>query len=111
QLRFYKRSGATTITPRTMRLWSNAGTLITSQVLTGETSFGWQTVTLTIPVTVSTGTNYTVSYTNSGTTTIGTMSQDPVNTGQGINFQTCLFNNTVGSFPTTVSPYSYFIDL
>ncbi|MFK0332010.1 DUF4082 domain-containing protein [Rhizobium sp. NPDC090275] len=47
-------------------LWSSTGTLIASAVFTNETASGWQTVTLSAPITITAGTTYVASYHSNG---------------------------------------------
>jgi hypothetical protein len=59
-LRFYKGSGNTGT--HVGHLWTSAGTLLASATFNNETASGWQQVTLAVPVAVSAGTTYVVSY-------------------------------------------------
>jgi hypothetical protein len=59
-LRFYKTLGDPG--SHTGTLWSNTGQLLATGTYTGETGSGWQTLTLSTPVTVTAGTTYVVSY-------------------------------------------------
>ncbi len=43
-------------------LWSSTGTLLASGTFTGETATGWQTLTFTTPVAVTSGTTYVAGY-------------------------------------------------
>lgn len=63
-IRFYK--AANDNGPHTTNLWTSTGTLIASATTTAETASGWQTVTLTQPVSISANTNYVVSYGSNG---------------------------------------------
>lgn len=47
-------------------LWSSTGTLLASAVFTNETASGWQTVTLSAPITITAGTTYVASYHSNG---------------------------------------------
>ncbi len=59
-IRFYKNPWNTGA--HVGNLWSATGTLLASATFTNETSFGWQQVNLTSPVTITAGTAYVVSY-------------------------------------------------
>jgi len=47
-------------------LWTSTGTLLASATFTSETASGWQTVSLSNPISVSAGTTYMVSYNSQG---------------------------------------------
>ena len=57
---FYKGSGNDGT--HVGHLWSASGALLASVTFTGESSQGWQTATLSTPVSVTAGTTYVVSY-------------------------------------------------
>ncbi|MBL8728038.1 MAG: DUF4082 domain-containing protein [Planctomycetes bacterium] len=59
-LRYYKAAGTTGT--HTGHLWTGTGTLLATQVFTGETPSGWQEVALTSPVPITAGTTYVVTY-------------------------------------------------
>ena len=59
-IRFYKATRNTGT--HVVNLWTSSGTLLATATATGETSSGWQTVTLTTPVAITAGTTYVVSY-------------------------------------------------
>jgi hypothetical protein len=59
-IRFYKAS--TNTGTHVVRLWTSAGTLLSTATASGETASGWQTVRLPTAVPVSTGTTYVASY-------------------------------------------------
>lgn len=64
-LRFYKDSADSTT--HTGSLWlASTGERLATGTYSGETSSGWQTLTLSSPVEVAPGTEYVVSYTTSG---------------------------------------------
>jgi hypothetical protein len=60
-VRFYK--GAANTGTHTGTLWSASGSVLASVRFTGETASGWQTASFSLPVAVSAGTTYVVSYT------------------------------------------------
>jgi hypothetical protein len=59
-LKFYKGSGNTGT--HTGSLWNTGGTRLATVTFTGESATGWQTATLTSPVSVSANTTYIASY-------------------------------------------------
>lgn len=59
-IRFYKGAGNTGT--HTGSLWTAAGTRLAQVSFTGETASGWQSATLSAPVTVQAGQRYVVSY-------------------------------------------------
>ncbi|HEX8497269.1 MAG TPA: DUF4082 domain-containing protein, partial [Actinomycetales bacterium] len=64
-VRFYKSAKNTGV--HTGTLWSNSGAKLATVTFTGETASGWQTASLSTPVSVKSGTSYVVSYhTNTG---------------------------------------------
>jgi hypothetical protein len=58
--RFYKGTGNTGT--HTGSLWTATGTRLATATFTNETASGWQTVTFPVPVHVTAGTTYVVSY-------------------------------------------------
>ncbi|GGF48072.1 hypothetical protein GCM10011321_43070 [Youhaiella tibetensis] len=63
-IRFYK--AANDNTTHTANLWTSTGTLLASGTTTDESASGWQTVTLTQPVSITANTDYVVSYGSNG---------------------------------------------
>jgi len=63
-IKFYK--GATNTGTHTASLWSSTGTLLASATFSNETASGWQTATLSTPVTIAANTTYVASYHTSG---------------------------------------------
>jgi Domain of unknown function (DUF4082)/Bacterial Ig-like domain/Bacterial Ig domain len=59
-VRFYKSTGNTGTHVGT--LWSSGGTALATGTFSGETASGWQTLTFSNPVAVTTGTTYVASY-------------------------------------------------
>jgi hypothetical protein len=59
-IRFYKGSGNTGT--HTGTIWSTAGEALGTVTFTNESASGWQTATLTTPVTIAANTTYVVSY-------------------------------------------------
>ena len=59
-IKFYK--GAADIGPHTGTLWTSTGTLLATGTFTGESAAGWQTLTLSTPVSIVAGTTYVASY-------------------------------------------------
>jgi len=59
-LRFYKTAGDTAA--HTGTLWGPTGLALTTVTFSGESASGWQTAALASPVTLTAGTNYTVSF-------------------------------------------------
>jgi len=60
EIRFYKVAGQTG--KHTGSLWAADGTRLATVTFTNETASGWQTATLSKPVSVKAGTTYAVSY-------------------------------------------------
>jgi hypothetical protein len=60
-VRFYKGTGNTGT--HTGSLWTDSGQLLATGTFSGETATGWQTLTFTSPVAVTSGTTYVASYT------------------------------------------------
>ena len=58
--RFFKGSANTGT--HTAHLWSSGGQLLATATFTGESSFGWQTVSFPSPVAITAGTTYVISY-------------------------------------------------
>ena len=59
-IKYYK--GANDTGTHTGSLWSSTGTLLATATFTNETASGWQTVTFSNPVSITTGTTYVASY-------------------------------------------------
>ena len=59
-IRFFKGPGNSGT--HTGSLWSSTGARLATTTFAGETASGWQTATLSAPVTVTAGTTYVVSY-------------------------------------------------
>ncbi len=59
-IRFYKGTNNTGV--HTGHLWSASGTLLASVTFSNETASGWQSATLSAPVSISANTTYVVSY-------------------------------------------------
>ena len=59
-IRWYKKGTANGV--HTVSLWSNAGTLLASKVVTGETLSGWQKQLFDTPVSISANTTYVASF-------------------------------------------------
>ena len=75
-----------------VNLWTSAGTLLATAVVTGETASGWQQVSLPSQVAISANTTYVVSYhTNAG------------HYGADLNFFTVDVNNGVLHAPSSNS--------
>ncbi len=63
-LRYYKSAQETGT--HVGSLWSSTGALLASVTFTNESASGWQTATLSQPVTISAGTTYVASYQSNG---------------------------------------------
>ena len=63
--RFYKQTWMSGYT-HVGYLWSSSGTLLASATFTGETSYGWQQVTFSNPVSIAANTTYIVSFSTGG---------------------------------------------
>ncbi|MBR0739354.1 DUF4082 domain-containing protein [Bradyrhizobium liaoningense] len=63
-LKFYRSTGDTG--PDLLDLWSATGTKLASATFTNTSASGWQTVTLTTPVSIAANTTYIVSYHTDG---------------------------------------------
>ena len=59
-IRFYK--GSQNTGTHTGYLWSGTGSLLASVTFTNESASGWQTATLSVPVAITPGATYVVSY-------------------------------------------------
>jgi predicted secreted protein len=59
-IRFYK--GANNTGTHTVYLWTSTGTLLAQATATNETATGWQTVTLSAPVSINANAYYVASY-------------------------------------------------
>ncbi len=59
-IKFYK--GAADVGPHTATLWSATGTKLATGTFSGESAAGWQTLTLSTPVSILAGTTYVASY-------------------------------------------------
>jgi Domain of unknown function (DUF4082)/Fibronectin type III domain len=64
-LRFYKQTWMSGYA-HVGHLWSSSGTLLATAAFTGETSYGWQTVTFSSPATIAANTVYIVSFSTGG---------------------------------------------
>ena len=91
----------------TGRLWSSSGSLLATANFTNETSSGWQTAALAIPLAVTANTTYIVSSNNNtayASLNTGGTSYNYVN-GQVRSVQNDtigVFNTTPGSFPGAI---------
>ena len=63
-IKYYK--GANDTGTHTGSLWSSTGTLLATATFTNETASGWQTVTFSNPVSITTGTTYVASFHSNG---------------------------------------------
>ena len=61
EIRIYRNSITAALTAR---LWSGLGVLLTTVTMPASTIAGWQAVTLPVPVAISAGSTYVVSYTS-----------------------------------------------
>jgi hypothetical protein len=112
QLKYYKRSGDTA-TSHTLSFWDwDHSTLLATAATSGETASGWQTVTLSSPVSVSTGTNYAVSASipASGEAFIANF-YGPTLTNDQVSSDTCVYNLSQGSFPNSTTTTLVFVDV
>jgi hypothetical protein len=112
-IRFYKGSGNTGT--HTGHLWSAAGVLLATVTFTGETASGWQTASLSTPVTLQAGATYTVSYwmTNGGYAYQGGQFASPQSTNVYVTGTAGVFRyGTNGSgIPTsTYNNTGYYVD-
>ena len=64
-VRFYKQTWMSGYT-HVGYLWSSSGTLLASATFTGETSYGWEQVNFSSPVTIAANTTYIVSFSTGG---------------------------------------------
>jgi hypothetical protein len=77
-VRFFK--GPLNTGVHTGSLWTSTGQLLATATFTNESTTGWQTVTFSLPVAISAGTDYVASY----HTTTGNYSENPGQfSGQG----------------------------
>src|SRR5262249_20991031 len=118
-LRFYK--GAQNNGPHTASLWTATGSLLASVPFNGETTSGWQTVTLPNPVAITANTVYVASYhTSSGyardvsyfTTGVYRGPLYALADGEGGGGQGVYLYSATTAFPTnTYSSPNYWVDV
>ncbi len=133
-LRFYK--GPQNTGTHTASLWSSTGVLLATATFIGESATGWQTVSFSSPVSITSGTTYVASYhsngfysvsanyftssysngplstsTNAGVYAYGGTSLFPTNTYNGSNYWIdVLYNQSGGATnqaPTAVADNGY----
>ncbi len=109
KVRFNKHASETGT--HTARVWTAGGSLVTSEVFTGETSSGWQEVTLSSPVSVTSGTHYIVSV-NLNAQAYYEVTGFPLDNGiMHADANGGVFNASVATFPGPVTPNAhYWID-
>lgn len=113
-IRFKKNSAADNVT-HTGRIWTEAGTQLTSVTFTGETSSGWQEQALPTPLTIQANTIYVVSVNGAANAyefvTQGFNTQI-VNGNLTAPVGAGVYNNNPGIFPnTSFNNNNYFRDL
>ena len=121
-LKFYRSPGDTG--PDVLDLWSSTGTLLASTTFTNTTASGWQTVSLTTPVSIVANTTYVASYHTNGvyvatnnfftsavsSGTLTAPSSASVSGGNGV--YSYGGTSTTGIFPTsTFSAANYYADV
>jgi hypothetical protein len=92
-IRFYK--GAQNTGTHTVSLWSSGGTKLATAASTSETASGWQTVTLSAPVSITAGTTYVASY------------HTPGYYADNLNYFTPAYSNSPLSAPIGAGVYAY----
>ena len=110
-IRFYKAAGNTGT--HTGTLWNANGTQLATGTFTNESSAGWQTLTLSTPVSVTTGTTYVASY----RTTVGRYSTATSFGALDQSRPPLLVTNSAGAytyatgFPSNLSSANYMVDV
>ena len=116
-LKFYRSPGDTG--PDLLDLWTSTGTNLVSVPFTNTAASGWQTVSLTTPVTIAANTTYIVSYHTTGTfVATGNYFSASVTSGpltapsSGNGVYADGGTNTTGIFPNgTYNAGNYFADV
>lgn len=114
-IRFYKGTGNGGT--HVGNLWTSTGTKLATVTFTGESASGWQTATLTTPITVAAGTTYVVSYLApqgrySGTSAFfaNAYTAGPLSARSGANG--LYLYGAAGGFPTgSYNSTNYFVDV
>ena len=113
-LKVYYWAG-TTLPSQTLRLWNAAGTLIGSANLDAAsyTESGWKTATLASPVEVTTGVDYTVSYTTPTKYSKRLQQFNGVwNRADNVIGKMGVYNSTTATMPaSSFSNANYFVDV
>ncbi|PWK76985.1 uncharacterized protein DUF4082 [Aminobacter sp. AP02] len=110
-IRFYK--GFYNIGEHVVSLWGPLGTLLATATSVGETLSGWQTVTFSSPVQISSGTTYVASYHTGGYFSVNeNYFTSPYNNGT----LTALggvysYNANPGTFPNAAIDSNYWVDV
>ena len=101
-IRYYKAANG--IGTHVGRIWSSTGTPLASVTFSGETASGWQQQALSAPISINSGTSYTVSvnansyyaFTSQGFSSA--ITNGPLTAGIGAG----VYNETPGQVPTLV---------
>jgi Domain of unknown function (DUF4082) len=92
-IRFYK--GSQNTGTHAVSLWSSSGTKLATASSTNETASGWQTVTLSTPVSIIAGKTYVASYHTAG------------HYSDNLNYFTAAYSNGVLHAPVGAGVYKY----
>jgi hypothetical protein len=110
-LRFYKGPGNTGV--HTGTLWSASGSLLAAGTFSGESTTGWQTLTLASPVAVTPGGEYVASYraplgrySTGAAFSSGDLSRGPLRVGAAAGAYTY-----GAGFPSSSSSGNYLVDV
>jgi uncharacterized protein DUF4082 len=119
-LKFYR--SANDNGPDLLDLWTSTGTKLASATFTNTAASGWQTVSLTTPVSIAANTTYVASYHTTGTyvvtdnfftadVTSGVLTAPSTTNAGGNGVYAYGGTNTAGLFPTyTFNASSYWAD-
>jgi hypothetical protein len=120
-LKFYRSAGDTG--SDLLDLWTSTGTKLASATFTNTAASGWQTVTLTTPVTIAANTTYVASYHTTGAyvatdsyftaaVTSSPLTAPSTSTAGGNGVYAYGGTNTAGLFPTnTFNASNYWADV
>ena len=116
-IEFYK--GAANVGPHTGSLWTSTGALLATGTFSGESAAGWQTLTLSTPVSIVAGTTYVASYhTASGNYAVtpnafvaAGVDNGPLHALQsGVDGTNGLYLYGAGGFPSSATSSNYWVE-
>jgi len=109
-IRFYKAAGETGT--HVGRIWDDAtGAQLAAVTFTGETASGWQTQSLTTPLSIIANKLYRVSYNfNNNLAKTPSGLQTPISNGV-LTAKSSFYTTPIGTFPTTGSISNFFADV